>query len=115
MFLRLTPVSQMDPGSRDLDFAILIYPSPTYLGGKSYLVAMGVYQGIVSHTPDARADSWSRASNRSGLTSCRTRARVLVAFLEGAPSPGQISWYKNRTDDVLATFPFQLVEEKERL
>ena len=60
MFLRLTSVSQMDPGSRDLDFVILIYPSPTYLGGKSYLVAMGVYQGIVSHTPHARADSWSR-------------------------------------------------------
>ena len=31
----------------------------------------------------------SRASNRSGLTSCRTRARVLVALLEGPPSPGQ--------------------------
>ena len=55
MFLRLTSVSQMDPGSRDLDFVILIYPSPTYLGGKSYLVAMGVYQGIVSHTQHARA------------------------------------------------------------
>ena len=33
----------------------------------------------------------SRASNRSGLTSCRTRARVLVALLEGRPPPGQIS------------------------
>jgi len=50
----------MDPGSRDLDFVILIYPSPTYLGGKSYVVGMGVYQGIVSHTPHAlgEAASW---------------------------------------------------------
>ena len=48
----------------------------------------------------------SRASNCSGLTSCRTRARVLVALLEGSPLPGQISGYKNRTDDALSTEPF---------
>ena len=48
----------------------------------------------------------SRASNCSGLTSCRTRARVLVALLEGPPLPGQISGYKNRTDDALSREPF---------
>ena len=48
----------------------------------------------------------SRASNCSGLTSCRTRARVLVALLEGPPLPGQISGYKNLTDDALSREPF---------
>ncbi|MDZ4854361.1 MAG: hypothetical protein SGJ26_05820, partial [Nitrospirota bacterium] len=33
----------------------------------------------------------------------RTRARVIVALLEGPPSTGQIMCYKNRTDDVLST------------
>ena len=49
-------------------------------------------------------------ANRSGLTSCRTRARVLVALLEGPPSPGQISGYKNRTDDVLSTEPLGCID-----
>ena len=55
----------------------------------------------------------SRASKRNGLISCSTRARVLVALLEGPPSPRQISYYKNRTDDVLSTaFSKKLTAER---
>ena len=57
----------------------------------------------------------SLASNRNGLISCSTRARVLVALLEGPPSPRQISYYKNQTDDVLSRSLFKKVDGREGL